>query len=294
MKNILVIGGFGFLGSTLVNQLFKTNKYDITILVKKSSDEFRIKQSLLKNIKVAYVEDIDFDSFFEVNSFYSIINTAVTYDDKFDYKIFQTNFILTLKIIELAKINHCKNFIIFDTFFRKFKRYDQKKAYTVSKEILIQHLKSFTNIRILNLQLEHMYGPYDSESKFISKMAKLIYSKDKEIKLTKGTQKRDFIFVEDVCDLAIEILDKFKYFDFGFRTLEVGNGKSIELKHFIEKMKYIFENKFIDLQFGQYPENANEIQESKANLNLIPDFINWKAKTSIDEGIKQILITIKK
>lgn len=293
MKNILVIGGFGFLGSTLVNHLFKTNKYDITVLVKKSSNDFRIKQSILKNIRVAYIENINFDSFFELNKFYSIINTAVIYDDKFNYKIFQTNFLETLKIIELGKINSCKNFITFDSFYSKFKNYDQKKVYTSSKKNLAQNLKSINNTRILNLQLEHMYGPLDNEAKFITKIVKYIHTKEKEIKLTEGTQKRDFIFVEDVCDLILEILTKFEYFDFKYNTIEVGNGESIEVKEFIKKIKFIFNNDTTKLNFGDFPENINEIRDSKANLNFLPDFINWKPKTSIEDGIKQILNTLK-
>ena len=294
MKKILVVGGFGFLGSTLVSQLFETNKYDITILVKKSSNAFRINKNILKKIKVAYIENINFDSFFKQNKFYSVVNLAVIYDDIFDYKVFETNFILTLKIIEYAKINLCENFITFGSFFSKFKNYDQKVAYTSSKKNLSDHLKSISKARVLNLQLEHMYGPFDSESKFIPQIAKHIYENNKEIKLTKGTQKRDFIFVKDVCDLTLEILEKFNYFDFGFSTIEVGNGKSIEVKEFIEKMKYIFKNDITKLRFGTHPENINEIKESKANLDLIPSFMSWKPKTSISEGIIEILKNIKK
>ena len=294
MKKILILGGFGFLGSTLVNKLFETNKYDITVLVKKSSNSYRVRNNVLKKIEVVYIENIDWNSFFELNKFYSIINTSVIYDHEFDYKIYETNFLLTLKIIELGKINFCENYITFDSFFRKYKSYDQKKAYTLSKEFLAQSLKSNNTSRVLNLQLEHMYGPFDNESKFISKIAKHLYKKREEIKLTKGTQKRDFIFVNDVCDLTIEILEKFNYFNFGFSTIEVGNGKSIEVKEFIEKMKCIFENDITKLRFGSHPENSNEIKESKANLDLIPSFMSWKPKTSISEGIIEILNYIKK
>ena len=149
------------------------------------------------------------------------------------------------------------------------------------------------NTRILNLQLEHMYGPLDNESKFITKIVKYIHTKEKEIKLTKGTQKRDFVFVEDVCDLILEILTKFEYFDFKYNTIEVGNGESIEVKEFIKKIKCIFNNDTTKLNFGDFPENINEIRDSKANLNFLPDFINWKPKTSIEDGIKQILNTLK-
>lgn len=293
MKKILVVGGFGFLGSALVNELFKTNRYDVTILVKQSSNAFRINKKILKKVKVAYIEKINFDFFFKQNKFYSVINSAVIYDDISDYKVFETNFILTLKIIEYAKINLCENFITFGSFYSKSKNYDQKVAYTSSKKYLSDHLKSISKARFLNLQLEHMYGPFDSESKFIPQIAKHIYENNKEIELTKGTQKRDFIFVDDVCDLIIEILEKFNSFPYGYSTIEVGNGIYVEFKEFIKKMKSIFNNDITKLRFGTHPENINEIKASKANLDLIPSFMSWKPKTSISEGIIEILKNIK-
>lgn len=293
MKNILVVGGFGFLGSTLVGHLLNTNKYQITILVKKSSNTSRIDDNLIEKIKVTYIEDLNFNGFFEENKFYSIINAAVVYDNKFSYKVFETNFLLTLKIIEYGRINACNNFIIFDSFYRKFKTYDQKNYYRLSKEWLAVYLESFKKERVVNLQLEHMYGPYDNESKFIPKIISALLEGNKEISLTEGNQKRDFIFVEDVCDLTLEILEKVTSFNQGISTIEVGTGEAIKLKEFVNKIKYIFKNDTTSLEFGAHPENTTEIQISKANLDLMPTFLSWRPKTTVNEGINKILQTIK-
>ena len=48
---ILITGGTGFLGSNLVNQLSKDNKFKIYILCRKTSNFERINKEYFKKIK---------------------------------------------------------------------------------------------------------------------------------------------------------------------------------------------------------------------------------------------------
>lgn len=59
MKNILIIGGAGFIGSNLTRKLCLTDKYNVSVLLRKTSDTKFLKS---KNIKFIYGDMLDNDS----------------------------------------------------------------------------------------------------------------------------------------------------------------------------------------------------------------------------------------
>jgi nucleoside-diphosphate-sugar epimerase len=137
--------------------------------------------------------------------------------------------------------------------------------------------------------LEHMYGPNDNPNKFIEIVSQNMHNKIDKMDLTLGYQKRDFIHVDDVCDLVVSIISKISTFKIKNYNFEVGNGKSSSIRDFLTTMKIIF-NSNIKLNFGGIEENEFEINDSFSNINTIPSQLNWKPKISIDKGIKSLKI----
>ena len=80
-----------------------------------------------------------------------------------------------------------------------------------------------------------MYGPNDSEKIFPSIISQI---KDNPpfINLTKGEQRRDFIFINDVVrayKIVLESCDALS----NFENFEIGTGKSISIRDLTEKIK---------------------------------------------------------
>ena len=61
-------------------------------------------------------------------------------------------------------------------------------------------------IKTINMQLEHFYGPGAGDANFISAMINRLIHNDPRIDLTLGEQKRDFIYIDDVVDAYLEVL----------------------------------------------------------------------------------------
>jgi len=55
------------------------------------------------------------------------------------------------------------------------------------------------------MKIEHIYGPKDDNNKFVTWLINEFLSHKQEIKLTKGGQKRDFIYVEDIAEIIFHI-----------------------------------------------------------------------------------------
>ena len=56
----------------------------------------------------------------------------------------------------------------------------------------------FENGLCINIGLEHFYGPNDDDSKFVSYIIHNLLNEVEKIDLTKGKQKRYFIYIDDV------------------------------------------------------------------------------------------------
>jgi len=128
MKTILITGATGFLGSHLVEKLL-SDGFNIIVLKRSFSNVWRIKHLLDKLISYD-IDKISLERIFEENKIDVIIHTATLYGRKKEkiYEIIESNFILPLKLLELAVINNTKSFINTDTSLPKHLNY-----YSLSK-----------------------------------------------------------------------------------------------------------------------------------------------------------------
>ena len=158
----------------------------------------------------------------------------------------------------------------------------------------MEWLKIFQDkIKIFNLKLEHMYGDKDDFSKFIPFVIRELLLKAKEIKLTKGEQRRDFIYVEDVVNAYKAILHCSDKYSRGFYEYEVGTGIATSIKDVVLLLKTLTLNNETYLNFGALPYRDNEIMESKANLEKIKKDIGWEPKISLKDGLKRTVTWYK-
>lgn len=284
MEKILIVGGLGFLGSKLAQKIINVNRFDLYIydIIPNQNQEKKFN----KNANIFYESKVSLKELIQNNHFNFIISSAVIYDAENTYKIYETNFILPLKLISYCKNKSYTNFIFFDTFFSKFD-YNKKVNYTRSKKYFLKELCEMSGIKSIVFQLEHMYGPGDSQTKFVEFIKNSILNDVKEIKLTECIQKRDFIHVDDVCELIMESINKINFFDFTTKIIEVGQGQSVSVKEFVNLMKEIKKSS-IKLLYGSIEMNPKEIMDSKADTESIPKFLNWKPKISLQKGIKNL------
>lgn len=289
---VLITGVTGFLGSHLARFLI-SNGHSVIGLKRRSSSQAKIS-AISHGLELFDIED----GYEYLNSdIDAIIHTATCYGNKGEpiTEILHSNIVFPLSLLEQAKLKGIDIFINASTFFCKAdENYGYLSTYIKSKNIFHEFAKSFcaaNNLKFANLNLEHMYGPGDSDSKFISNIA-IQFLEDKElINFTGGEQVRDFIHVNDVVSAFEKILIHVKndcknnYFNF-----EVGTGVGMSVKSFVIEMHNIFQAKSI-LNFGALPYRQSEIMFSQANIDELLE-TGWRAKVSVSEGIKSILFDL--
>src|SRR3990167_3471727 len=162
-------------------------------------------------------------------------------------------------------------------------------VYSLAKKQFYDWLKLFsTEMPCINVSLEHFFGPLDDRSKFCTKMITDLLLGVPNIDLTPGLQKRDFIYIDDVVDAFVKIIDYSLQISNGFYHFEVGAGKNLTIKSFIELLVGLTGNATTQLNFGALEYRANEIMEYHVNLKPIQS-LGWYPCYSLIDGLKETI-----
>ena len=292
---ILLTGATGFLGSHLLKGLLE-KKCKVIILKRSSSNTWRIDQ-LLNRVKSYDIDNVSLKIVFEEQRIDSVIHTATQYGRK-QVKLtemLETNLIFGLHLLELARATNVGLFVNTDTFFNvrntKYKYLDQ---YSKSKSQFVDWCKYFSNnsdLKIINMKIQHMYGPMDNPDKFVSWIINQISNGVSEINLTKGGKRRDFIYIDDVVHAFLLVLAERENLTSRFTEFNIGTGKPITIKEFINTVSKVI-NQTVPvkskLNFGALPYRLGEPNQRKVNVKKLIK-LGWAQKISIEEGIRIIL-----
>ena len=289
MAKILITGATGFLGSSVLKNLLNKN-HELIVLTRSSSSTCRI-DNLEKTYRSYNLDKFSIREIFKKETPEIIIHTACSYG-RYESSIttlLESNLLFGLEILDAAIEYNAKILINTDTLLPK-----NLSDYSLSKWQFRDwlNLKS-SQIPVVNIKIEHMYGPLDSDSKFVGWLLKQMTIKSsKPINLTSGIQKRDFIFIDDAVSAFSLVVDRFEIFK-NMTEFHLGTGVFLSVKDFViniateleERSRFKVLNR---LNFGEISYRSNE--------QMIPDLDNtslkllgWLPIISVDNGIAIIV-----
>jgi CDP-paratose synthetase len=291
---VLLTGATGFLGSNILKALVNLG-YEIIILKRTFSDLKKIS-SLLPHTISYDIDTIELSEIFKKHKDINIIiHTATNYgrnEDK-DSTLLKENVLFPMLLMEYGHSNNVSAFLNTDSYFNKNNNnYIYLGSYILTKSQLIQWAKIILtkgNMKFVNIKLEHIYGPYDSLSKFSKSIMDSCLSNVDELDLTEGLQKRDFVYVSDVVRAYLIIIDKINLINENFKEYEVGTGFPISVREFVETAHRLTKSK-TRLNFGALPMRQHEIMESKADITELKS-LGWEPYYNIIKGLEETLMT---
>lgn len=280
---VLLTGATGYLGSRLAKALVREG-HRVAIL-KRSSSDTRLVTELLPELAAYDLDRSPLSRPFEdLGGVDAVIHAATCYGrgGESALEIFQANLSFPLTLLETARRFQTGLFLNTDTSLDP-----GINAYALSKKQFAawgRLLAEQGGTRFVNVELEHFYGPGDQESKFVTHVMKSCLRNVPELKLTRGEQARDFIFIGDVVAAYLMLLEKGQEGP-SFSDYPLGSGKEITIRELVETIWRLAGSRTI-LNFGALPYRANEAMHCRADTSLL-EALGWRAKTALAQGLEQ-------
>ncbi|OGB83020.1 hypothetical protein A3F66_02570 [candidate division TM6 bacterium RIFCSPHIGHO2_12_FULL_32_22] len=273
-KNILVTGGAGFIGSHIVDLLYKFGA-NIRILDNLSAgklenltnSKFEFIEGDISNFETCLKATKNIDFLFHLAALVSVEESIID-----PLKCNQINVTGTLNLLEASKINHVKKFIFSSSaavYGASNDILDEKSIcnpispYGLSKLIGEQYTKLFSkHFQTISLRYFNVFGQrQDPSSHYSGVVAKFRRCIEENLDITifgDGNQTRDFIDVTLVAqaNLALALTD------INNESFNVATGKSISLLQLVENLKKDFPNYKREIQFK--PARNGDIKFSYA------------------------------
>lgn len=311
MKKVLITGGCGFIGSSLTNYFLK-KKIKVIVLDKYNFQnnygwlEY-IKDNKNLEIELGDIRDYDFvDN--TIKQVSSVIHLAALIGIPYSYKsplaYINTNVLGTYNVLESCKKNNIRNIIITSTSevygSSQYEPMDEEhptvsqSPYAASKNSADELAKSYFNSFNLPVKIIrpfNTYGPRQSARAVIPNIVfQLINKKIKKVKLGNLSPKRDYTFVEDLCDAYYKIYKLKKFGD----VYNVGNNENISIKDLYKLISKIMGvKKDIYIEKKRIRKLTSEVISLKSNFNKLNKATGWKPQTSFLQGLKKTITWIK-
>ena len=285
---ILLTGATGFLGSHLLKALINKG-YEVVVLKRSTSNMWRLKG--FENAFKSYdIDQVPLRKAFEEQYIDTIIHTACVYGRKGEsmQQILETNLMFGIELLNTGTFFNTETFFNTGTFLYKYLNY-----YALSKKQFEEWLQlSSDKIQVVNLKLEHMFGEQDGNDKFTTWILNELKQEKPTIPLTSGTQKRDFIYIDDVVCAYLTCLEKASQLK-AFNDIEVCTGVLTPVKTFVTLVKETLEKLKghpikTQLNFGALPYREGEIMEPQVDNNVLCS-LGWQPKKTLEENIETFI-----
>jgi dTDP-glucose 4,6-dehydratase len=309
---ILITGGLGFIGGNFINFLEKHKKiiqkiYNIDCQTYAANNDLIQKHKNIFKNKYKH-KNIDISDMKKLNKF--LVKTDITHIINFAAETHVDNSISNSDVFIKTNVLGTHNLLqhvlknpsiryhqistdevfgslnLNDDKFNENSKYDPKNPYSATKAASDLLVKSFINTYKINAVITNCsnnYGPYQNIEKLIPKTINNLLNNKKVPIYSKGSNVRDWLYVEDHCEILFKIL----------KSDHIGNlciGGDSE-KTNIEIVENIcnFLNKNLNDNIEYVKDRPGHDFRYAIDTSKINKIFSWVPKTSLEDGINKTI-----
>jgi UDP-glucuronate 4-epimerase len=311
MKNILVTGGAGFIGSHLVDRLLGEGDWRVTVVddfndfyspeVKRENIREHLKHPAYRLVEADIRDRARLEEVFKEEKFDCIVHLAAragvrpSLEEPELYA--ETNINGTLNLLELSRAHRVKQFVFGssssvyginskvpfseeDMIRQPISPYAATKA---AGELLCHTYSHLYGIRCVALRFFTVYGARQRPDLAIHKFAKLIQMGRPIPVFGDGTTRRDYTYIDDIIAGVRAAID---YDESDYEVFNLGESQTVELNQLIQLLeKNLDRHALIDRQ----PTQPGDVPQTFADVTKARRLLNYDPQTKIEEGIRQFV-----
>jgi len=313
-EHVLITGAAGFIGANLTRYLLEKN-LTVHALVTKTTDLWRLEEILSEeNLVLHQIPNSKIQQLTTLlqkispSIIFHLATTGAYFYQTTKKDIENTNLHFSLNLMHAAmSLDSIKSFIytgssveygpsnqpIMENSIKSpVNSYDWTKSYISLYGQWLYNQHSFPFVTAI---LYSVYGPYENPTRLIPTIFNSI-CQQKTLTINHPLAKRDFIYVEDVCEALWQIA-LFPQNTIG-ENFNIGSGKEFSIQNLIELIKNDLQNnKFEGTTFhlpkvdysDHHVRSRVEPIYWQADVSKTKRVLGWQAPTSLSKGIKQTL-----
>ena len=307
MKKVFITGGYGLLGTSLVNFFLKKKIKVVIFDYRKSrkrkkffirSKNLIIEKGNLVNIKelLKIFNKHKFDGVFHLGAQTQVLKA---YQDP--YETYEINLFGTLNLLEILRKTKSNIPFLYSSSDKAYgemkkKFYDETDnlngvyPYDASKsisDVMCQSYSKTYKMKVGILRSANIFGECDFNLNRIIPETIISILKDNRLELrSTGKRKRDYVYVEDICRAYYKTFLKLKNTNSNlliYNTASKNNLNALQLIKKIYKIMNVKENYIVK------NNSKAEIQNQRLNYNKITKDIGWKPIFTLEHGLKNTI-----
>jgi UDP-glucose 4-epimerase len=303
IRRVLVTGAHGFIGSHLTRALLDTG-YNVRILARENSDLSRIKDIEGRisshsadlrdpsSVRKA-VEGARPDAVIHLATYYAVEHRPEEVGVMMD-----TNVKGTIALLDACRDRGISLFLNMST----CAVYHEKNATLEETDpVSPQNLYALTKLQAedacrfysdrlgvpaATLRLFPPYGPADNDRRLIPYVIRSLLA-GQDVQLTTGTQRWDFVYVEDVVTALLAALSKPER-TVSAGTMNVATGDPRSVRELVTRLDEMLGSKG-NLLWGAIPHRKNEVWYNSGSTEKIRSVLGWEPGTTLDEGLERTI-----
>jgi UDP-glucose 4-epimerase len=303
MKNILILGGFGFIGTNIIKyiDLHFVDKYNLIIFDKYPYHPHSITfKSVSKLYDGDFTDELLLEKIFNENRIdivLHLISSTVpltSQNAKFDII---SNLIPTLNLLNIMVKYNVTDIIYFSSggaiYGEQKNAHSEndsilpKSSYAIVKHTIERYLMLYAdlyNFNSLILRLSNPYGCYHFNNyQGICNIAIRKGLKNEHVQIWgDGNGHKDYIFIEDVCCILMKFVDNKISKD----IINLGSGESYSVNEIIEVIK----NKIPNIKTEYINKSKTDVTNSSLNIEKLKSFIGNFQFTNFKQGIDKTFL----